>query len=375
MYKQLLLGALVAMTSPQDSLEAQEIRGVDQEATNVAVQIPAVSVPEFDIYVPSFEFYVPTFDFSWDGYYLEDFEVDWSGYEVHVPEIEIEVPAFRYDWNDPSYDREHYPQTETDTTFDVNPNALLSVRNHAGEIIIRTWDRSQIRLEASHSSEDRVKVLQSESAVRIKSETRHGNPDVVDYELTVPRTMALDLWGFDADVSVDGARNGIQAETMSGDIEVRDAEGALSLRSVEGDIEVLRARGHLEINGVEGDISILDYQGELYAESIDGDIVLEGISSDHVEAKTVDGDVSYDGTVNDSGRYRLTTHDGDVIVAIPQNANATVSVATFDGEFMAEFPIQLQGAEASRKFNFVLGNGGARVELQSFDGDIRLTRR
>jgi DUF4097 and DUF4098 domain-containing protein YvlB len=261
---------------------------------------------------------------------------------------------------------------DMDTTFEVNPNATLRLRNHAGEIVIRTWDRSQVRVEASYSSDDRVKIFASSSAVDIKSETRHGHPDVVDYEVTIPRSMSLDLWGLETDITVDGVQDGVRAETMSGDVEVRDAVGTISVRSVEGDISLIKTRGRIEANGVEGDVTVVDFEGELRAESIDGEIVLDDIRSGEVYAKTVDGDISYQGELRDDGRYHLTTHDGDVVVAVPENANATVSVATFEGEFEADFPVRLEGAEGRRKFSFVIGNGGAQLELHSFDGDIRL---
>jgi hypothetical protein len=61
-------------------------------------------------------------------------------------------------------------------------------------------------------------------------------------------------------------------------------------------------------------------------------------------------------------------------VLIPGDVNATVSVATFDGEFLADFPIQLEGAQTSRRLSFTLGDGSARLELHSFDGNIRLVR-
>jgi DUF4097 and DUF4098 domain-containing protein YvlB len=327
MYSELLMGALVAIASPQDR---------DIKTDRVEIREPATI------------------------------------------EIEIEIPEMHFDvgyWSDDDdWDTQHM-DTDTDTVFEVNPKAVLAVRNHAGDIVIRTWDRNQVRVEASHSSHDRVKILQSESSVKIKSETRHGLPDVVDYEITIPRTMAVDLWGFQTDISVDGVRNGVRVETMSGDIDLRDVEGELSLRSVEGDITLVRGKGSFEVNCVEGEISVIEFEGDVHVESIDGDISLEGINSDRVEAKTIDGDVRYQGSINDNGRYRLTTHDGDVIIAVPANANATISVATFDGEFEADFPVQLEGAQASRKFNITIGNGSARVELHSFDGDIRLVRQ
>jgi DUF4097 and DUF4098 domain-containing protein YvlB len=228
---------------------------------------------------------------------------------------------------------------------------------------------------ARHSSDDKIKIFESESSVRVKSESRRGHPDEVDYELTIPNTMAADLWGFTTDIAVDGVGNGVRVETMEGDIEVHNSRGEISIRSVEGDIVVLKSKGRFEANGVDSDISMTEVEGEIFAESIDGDIRLQAIESTEVEAKTVDGDVSYEGQISDGGRYRLSTHDGDVFLALPDGVDADVSVATFDGEFQAEFPVKLDRAEASGRFSFVLGRGGARIELNSFDGDIWLVRK
>ncbi len=368
MYSALMLGALAAMASPQEPEKQVETWVVDPQL-HTQVEVSAVEIPGFDFYFPGFSFEIPSVEFYW-----EDFEIHTAW--ADVPAIEITIPDMSFDWPIEAewYGERssHVQDMDMDTTFDVNPNSALRLRNHAGEVVIRTWDRNQVRVEASYSSDDRVKVYASSSAVEIKSETRHGHPDVVDYEVTIPRSMSVDLWGLETDITVDGAQNGVRAETMSGDIEVRDASGTLSVRSVEGDISLLKTRGNIEANGVEGDVTVVDFEGELRAESIDGEIVLNDIRSGEVYAKTVDGDISYQGEIRDNGRYYLTTHDGDVVVAVPENVNATVSVATFEGEFEADFPVRLEGAEGRRKFSFVIGNGGAQLELHSFDGDIRL---
>ncbi|UCC72518.1 MAG: DUF4097 family beta strand repeat protein [Gemmatimonadota bacterium] len=374
MYGELLLGALVAVAAPQDPRVRIDTRDLDPQV--VEIEIPSIDIPEFDIYVPGFHFAVPTWE-----WYLQDFEIAWHDFDVHVPGVAFEVPIVHleipdYDWDwDDWDDRDYVQDAELDTTFAVNPNAVLGLRNHAGEIIVRTWNRNEVRIEASYSSYDRVKVIQSESSVKVKSETRHGHPEEVDYELTIPRTMAVDLWGFESDVYVDGAQNGVRVETMEGDIEITDCAGDITIHSIEGEMSVTGSSGRLEANGTDGSVVVVGFDGEIYAQSIDGDIRLEEISAAAVEGKTVDGDVFYDGTVADGGRYKLTTHDGDVVVTIPAGANATIAVATFDGEFEAEFPIQLTGAQGNRKFSFVLGDGSARLELQSFDGDIQLLRR
>lgn len=364
----LMLGALAAIASPQESARNVE-RPLADPQPQVRVEVPAVEIAALDFYLSGFSFELPALNLHGDEPEIYAAWIDIPGFEVAIPEVSIELP-FAAEWR--GMRELHVQDMDMDTTFDVDPNAILRLRNHAGEVIIRTWDRNQVRVEASYSSDDRVKIYASSSAVEIKSETRHGHPDVVDYSVIIPRTMAIDLWGFETDITVDGVQNGVRAETMSGDIEIRDASGVLSVRSVEGDISLLRTQGTIEANGVDGSVSVVDFDGQLRAESIDGDIVLDGIRSGEVGVKTVDGDVSYQGEIRDNGRYYLTTHDGDVVLAVPENANASVSVATFEGEFEADFPVRIEGVEGRRKFSFVIGNGGAQIELHSFDGNIRL---
>jgi hypothetical protein len=356
MYTELLMGALVAVAAPQGPEVRVDTRNLDPQV--VEIEIPAIEIPEFDVYIPGFEIAVP----SWD-WYLEDFQIAWD-----------DIYEWRYDWDDWE-DRGYGQDAELDTTFAVNPSAVLGVRNHAGEVIVRTWSRNEVRVQASYSSYDRVKIIQSDRSVKIQSETRHGLPEEVDYELTIPRAMAVDVWGFESDVSVTGAQNGVRVETLEGDIEISDCAGDITIHSVEGDLRVTGSSGRLEANGTDGEVMVVGFEGDVYAESIDGEIRLEEIEGSIVEGKTVDGDVVYDGSIRDEGRYKLTSHDGDVIVTIPAGTNATIEVATFDGEFEADFPIQITGAQGDRKFSFIVGDGSARLELHTFDGDIQLLRR
>ena len=116
--------------------------------------------------------------------------------------------------------------------------------------------------------------------------------------------------------------------------------------------------------------------GEITAETTNGDIWIDNAQSQNLEASTVNGDVTFNGTIRDSGTYRLTTHGGDIRVGLGGAANASVFVRTFQGDFGADFPIQLPEGQSmrsgSKRFNFTLGNGSARIELQSFNGDIVL---
>jgi DUF4097 and DUF4098 domain-containing protein YvlB len=118
--------------------------------------------------------------------------------------------------------------------------------------------------------------------------------------------------------------------------------------------------------------------GDIAAETVNGSIVLEGIESADVEAVTVNGRVTYDGTIRDRGRYRFGTHNGAIIVSIPERANATIAAVTYQGTFSSRFGLPSSATEESsgprRRANFAFGNGSARVEAESFQGSIVLAR-
>lgn len=262
---------------------------------------------------------------------------------------------------------------ETDTTLEVRPGTRLKADNYGGSITVRSWARSAVRIQASHSSRTRILIDVTATAVIVKSEGRMGPAQMVDYELSVPKWMGVSLQGVYTDIAVEGTEGNVVAETVEGDVELRGGNGTIGLKSVEGDITVTGARGRLDVNSVEGEIRLTDVAGDIVIETVDGDVVLERIDSPSVEANTVDGDITYDGTIKDGGRYRFATHDGDVAVAVAERANVTVAVSTFDGEFDSCFPVRV-GDTSKHRFSFVLGSGSARLELESFDGDITLCR-
>jgi hypothetical protein len=94
----------------------------------------------------------------------------------------------------------------------------------------------------------------------------------------------------------------------------------------------------------------------------------------HVDAATVNGRIVYDGTIRDGGDYAITTHNGGIWVVVPAKAGVTVSVSTFNGELDSTLPITMSGTGNKRRYNFVFGNGKARLDLESFGGDIYLRR-
>jgi len=265
------------------------------------------------------------------------------------------------------------PPQDTDTSFAVRQGQRLELTDFGGDVTIKAWRQNSVRVKASHSDHDRVSVSVDGSIVSISASSRHG-PATVDYELLVPAWMPLSISGTpSAEVTIEGTEAEVTVETVEGAVSVVGGSGNISLRSVEGEVSLEGAHGHIELNSVDGGITVKDCSGDISAESVDGEISMSGIESADVDASTVDGSVEYDGTIHDNGRYHFESHDGDVSVSVPERANVTVSVATFSGDFDACFPLLLKD-KTKHRFTFTLGTGSARLELESFDGDIKICR-
>ena len=191
--------------------------------------------------------------------------------------------------------------------------------------------------------------------------------------------MPVNLSGTYMDATIEGTTAEVTVETVHGNAKVSGGNGNVSLRSVEGVITIDKANGHVQATTVNEGIRITNSTGEINADTTNGNIFIDNAQTSNLEAFTVNGEVTFNGTIRDNGVYKLGTHNGDIRVGLGGAANATVFVRTFQGDFAADFPVQLpEGQNArsgSKRFNFTLGNGSARIELQSFGGDIVLARK
>ncbi|TMQ71488.1 MAG: hypothetical protein E6K81_09960 [Candidatus Eisenbacteria bacterium] len=262
--------------------------------------------------------------------------------------------------------------THTDTTVSVRPGTRLELNAFAGSISVVTWSRNAVRLGADHSSHTRLALDEKGPVLNVRVEHWRGIPTSVEYQLTVPKWMSLDLSGVNTDISVENSEGEIAAETVQGEVLITGGAKIVKANSVEGEVRVARASGKIEANSVNAGVRLSECSGQILASSINGEVRMTDIASDDVEASTINGVVSYEGQIKDGGSYRFSTHSGDVSVAVPERANASVAVATYNGEFSSSFPVTLNQTRKGKRFDFTLGSGSARIELESFEGEIRL---
>jgi DUF4097 and DUF4098 domain-containing protein YvlB len=263
---------------------------------------------------------------------------------------------------------------QSDTTVSVRPNARLELENFGGSINVRAWDRNQVRVRAQHGRRDFLRVSASSSVVRVEADSRMGVARSVEYEITVPVGMSLDLSGNNTSIDVEGVRGEIDAETVQGNVTVSGGTGRVRLESVQGQIVLRNASGRIDVSTVNRGIYLTDVAGDIVAETVNGPIVMEGAQASTVDAATVNGTIVYDGVIRDGGDYLMSTHNGSIWLVVPANTSANVNVSTFNGKLDASFPVSLKESTNRRRFSFVMGRGSARIDLETFGGDVRFRR-
>ena len=260
----------------------------------------------------------------------------------------------------------------TDTTITLRSATALELNSFEGNITVIAGARGTLRVQADHDDDTEVEIDQRGGRISVSASTRYG-PAEVTWRLTVPPDLALELSAHSGDVTVTGVKARIEVSSVEGGVTVRGGVGQVALETVEGDVLLEDANGYMTLSSVDGDIAVRNSAGGLQVNTVDGEVLLDGVRSDNVQANTVDGDIHLVGEILASGRYHLTSHDGDVTVTAP-SIDAEVSISTFSGDFESDFPVTLTRVSDRRRMSFTLGKGGARLELESFDGSVALRK-
>jgi hypothetical protein len=264
---------------------------------------------------------------------------------------------------------------QTDRTVTVTKGARLNVTNDAGEVVLRTWDRDSVRVQASHNARTTIDVQTAGNIVTIRSRAAGGPLGGVDYEITAPAWLPVKVSGQFVYIGIEGAQNEISAETVRGDIVVKGGSGFVTAKSIQGEIIVEDAKGRINASSVNEGIRVTGAVGDITAESTNGDIILEHIAARSLEVTTVNGDIRYEGSIGPGGVFRFSTHNGDITMTVPESTNATFMVRTYNGDFQSNLPTKRIGeGRRGQRVTYTLGTGGAEVELESFGGAIRLRR-
>lgn len=264
---------------------------------------------------------------------------------------------------------------QTDTIIPLDGATRLDVEADGGTIVVGTWDRNEIRVQAAHSTRTFVTIERSRNGtIQIETDANRGPAGIADFDITVPSTLALDLEGMYTDITVEGANGAVEAETLQGDIIIRGGRGTVRASATTGEVLVEGAEGEIEVETAAGDIRFVNVGGDVVAESAGGDIFFEDSHAASVDAGSTGGRLQYQGAFEPSGRYFFGSHGGSVVLVVPEGTSATFNLATIHGQITTNVSGTTERMERGQRNSITLGAGGAVVEVETFGGRIAVMR-
>lgn len=252
----------------------------------------------------------------------------------------------------------------------VNTDGLIHVVTHKGNEILGS---AAIRafLKSGASKDDLaqyvaslVQVSEEDGAVVITTEPRQ-RPDGFDihvvYHLTVPEGTNVDIASNNGNMWVDGGCGNVTVKGRNADIEIKRPNGLVVAESINGRIRVIDApeggRIHTENGNVYADVR----GGRLEAATTNGVIYASLL-------EPVQGGVPLEGA-------RLTSQNGGVTLFMNDRLSASIAARTERGTVVSYIPIDTSGGIQQRRvLEGHIGSGGARIELDTLNGNIRIAR-
>lgn len=272
-------------------------------------------------------------------------------------------------------------RTQIDTTVRLDRGGAVDLSLISGKIRVTGWDRPDVKVSASidrgmlrfDANPSRVSLSVDQADDDDRGRRRHDVGDA-RYDVSVPRGSRLILEAVSGDITASGSHGEIEATSVSGDVDVTGGVREVSVEAVSGSVHAAQVNGNLRAESVSGDVRVETVSGNVEASSVSGNIRLIGMQSKDVRTETVSGDVVYSGSIDAGGKYSFDAHSGTVRLDIPRGAGAQFSVETFSGDVTTDFPVTVPPGSGRGRRNgrmeFTIGDGRARVTVQTFSGSI-----
>lgn len=246
---------------------------------------------------------------------------------------------------------------------DANLDATVEIRGDV-DITVEGWSKPRVEVIGG------ARIEGSGSRIRIRVEHR-GGPDVLT--VRVPVGARLDVESRVGDVEVQGVEQEVSIESTAGDVEVRGRSKIVRVASIAGDVRIGTVTERIEAKTVSGDVDVERATGEIDVKTTAGEVDIADAEATQVAISTMSGNIHFSGRFGPKRRHAIQSHSGEVELAVPPKVPVHFEVSTFSGDIDAEVgTIERQG---SRRADIVIGEGGPRVELQTFSGSVMVRGR
>lgn len=261
-------------------------------------------------------------------------------------------------------------------SFTVSECCELALKNVQGQVEVSGWDKPEVSVVAIKRlgthwgareafAETEVEMEQKGCQIYLRTRRQHEGgffdwlwgggrgPAPVDYTVKVPATSSVSI------------------STVTCEVVARDIIGSLHARSVTGTVDVQRVGGNIILSTTNGKIQGAELGGTLGVKSVNGGIDLRRCSLTSLQAKTVNGKISVETSLDPQGSYSASTVNGSCRLAVPKDSRGTVEARFANGDVSCELPCQLLDSSRGH-WHGQFGGGGANITFKSVNGGLTI---
>ena len=177
----------------------------------------------------------------------------------------------------------------------------------------------------------------------------------IDYEVTVPAAVALNLHTGSGDVEVDSVGRFLAASTGSGSVRAHKLNGPADLRSGSGDLELEETAG-----------------ADVKAQTGSGSVRVHGFNGSF-NVRTGSGDIEGDGHL--AGMSTLSSGSGSVRLHLTPDSRFHLDASTGSGSIRLHMPGTEETDSSRHHLTSVVNGGGPPVTVHTGSGDIEFNAR
>lgn len=251
-------------------------------------------------------------------------------------------------------------------SFTQSAGGRFSLDNFNGSVEVSGWDQNTVDISGTKYADSearlhevRVDVSNGGNWVQVRTTrpepNQRGNMGA-KYVIRVPKQTLLErVHSSNGSVRVENIDGNVTLQTSNGSVHVADIHGSVDARSSNGSVDVRRVDGAMTFHTTNGSVRAENVRGGVHATTSNGSVDLE--------------------LGGQNGDVIASTSNGAITVHLPAGTNATVSAHTSGHDRVySDFDVTMRGLLAKSRLEGNIGSGGARIELSTSNGNIRLLK-
>lgn len=291
-----------------------------------------------------------------------------------------------------------------DRTFAVSGPVRLELENGSGDSRITVGSPGEVRVHAEfrvhgwpwEDPQRKLKEIaadppfsQESNLIRIGHGGWEMNSVSADYSISVPpetemRGVAgsgnLDVNGIAGPANFVLGSGNLSAAAIGNDTRAMTGSGDITLTDIQGQIEVTAGSGNIVIHGAKDEVRTRTGSGNIRIERPGGNVVA-ATGSGNVEVRdaaadvrvhAASGEITVDGNPSPTSFWDIRASSGDVTLHVPANASFRFSGRSSSGDINVGVPSVTEGVSGKHDYQARIGDGKARVEIETSSGDISL---